>query len=69
VGLDIRLPIGLMFIALGPLLLATGLLGGEPLSTRTGLAMSAFGIVMLGLGIRGQRRSASAARSSTSEPR
>jgi hypothetical protein len=55
-GLDIRLPIGLMFCVLGPILLVTGLVGGEPLSTRTGLAMTVFGALMLGFGVRGQRR-------------
>ena len=53
-GLDIRLPIGLMFVILGPLLLVTGLVQGENLSTRTGGAMTAFGAFMLVLGIRGQ---------------
>ena len=43
-GLDIRLPIGLMFVVLGPILLVTGLARGEPLSTRTGGAMTAFGV-------------------------
>jgi hypothetical protein len=56
VGLDIRLPIGLMFCLLGPILLTSGLAGREPLATRTGGAMAAFGAVMLVFGIRGQRR-------------
>ena len=55
-GLDIRLPIGLMFVILGPLLLITGLVDGESLSRNTGAAMTVFGAVMLALGIRGQRR-------------
>ena len=55
-GLDIRLPIGLMFVVLGPLLLITGLVKGEPLSSKTGGAMTGFGALMLGLGIRGQLR-------------
>ena len=54
-GLDIRLPIGLMFCVLGPILVASGLAEGAPLSSRTGAAMLIFGAVMLGLGIRGQR--------------
>ena len=54
-GLDIRLPIGLMFCVLGPLLIASGLYDGAPLSSRTGAAMLAFGAVMLALGVRGQR--------------
>jgi len=55
-GLDIRLPIGLMFCILGPMLLITGLIQGEPLSRNTGAAMTVFGAFMLTMGIRGQRR-------------
>jgi hypothetical protein len=54
-GLDIRLPIGLMFCVLGPILVATGLSDGAAMSLRTGAAMLAFGAIMLVLGIRGQR--------------
>lgn len=61
-GLDIRLPIGLMFCALGPILLVTGLVGSESLSLRTGLAMCVFGAIMLSLGVVGQRRAAAEAR-------
>lgn len=57
-GLDIRLPIGLMFSVLGPILLVTGRVHAEPLSTRTGAAMLAFGAVMLIFGVLGQRRTA-----------
>jgi len=55
-GLDIRLPIGLMFCILGPILLVTGFVQGEAISTRTGAAMTIFGSIMLALGVRGQRR-------------
>jgi len=55
-GLDIRLPIGLMFTILGPILIVTGLVNGTFLNTYTGSAMLAFGSVMLILGIAGQRR-------------
>ena len=55
-GLDIRLPIGLMFVILGPMLLVTGLVQGESLSRNTGAAMTVFGAFMLTMGIRGQRR-------------
>ena len=58
-GLDIRLPIGLMFVILGPLLLVTGLVQGESLSRNTGAAMTVFGAFMLAMGIRGQRRGTS----------
>jgi hypothetical protein len=68
VGLDIRLPIGLMFSLLGPLLLVTGLLRGEPLSSRTGAAMTTFGVVMLVLGIRGQRSTPSRAEVHRQDP-
>jgi hypothetical protein len=54
-GLDIRLPIGLMFVILGPMLLITGLVQGESLSRNTGAAMTVFGAFMLTMGIRGQR--------------
>ena len=64
-GLDIRLPIGLMFLLLGPVLLVSGLIGAEPLSTRTGLCMSVFGAGMLTFGVRGQRRSNALARDAT----
>jgi hypothetical protein len=57
-GLDIRLPIGLMFCVLGPMLLITGLVQGESLSRNTGAAMTVFGAFMLTMGIRGQRRGA-----------
>jgi len=53
--LDIRLPIGLMFGGLGPVLIITGLLDGTQLNTITGSAMLLFGVVMLALGVRGQR--------------
>lgn len=61
-GLDIRLPIGLMFSILGLLLTFFGLLGDEAVYRRSlgininlwwGLVMLAFGIVMLLLGKRG----------------
>ena len=55
-GLDIRLPIGLMFCILGPMLLITGLIQGESLSRNTGAAMTVFGAFMLIMGIRGQWR-------------
>lgn len=61
-SLDIRLPIGLMFSILGPLLLVTGLVQRTPLNTWTGGAMLVFGATMLALGIRRQRRDARAPR-------
>jgi hypothetical protein len=60
-GLDIRLPLGLMFAAIGVLLVGYGLLG-HATATRPssininlwwGLAMLAFGAVMLVLSRRG----------------
>ena len=46
-GLDLRIPIGLMFILLGPILLVTGLVNGTEINTWTGGAMSLFGALML----------------------
>ena len=61
-GLDIRLPIGLMFSLLGPILIVTGLSNGTVLNSRTGTAMLIFGAIMLSLGVTAQRRLASAAK-------
>lgn len=66
-GLDIRLPIGLMFCLMGPLLLGTGLAEGSPLSARTGGAMLLFGGVMLALGLRAQLSASSSEASSSSD--
>ncbi len=61
-GLDIRLPIGLMFAILGLLLAGFGLVSDETIYSRSlginvnlrwGLLMLAFGIVMFLLGRRG----------------
>lgn len=65
-GLDIRLPIGLMFCLIGPLLLGTGLAEGSSLGARTGGAMLIFGGLMLALGLRAQYRSSSSAATSSS---
>ena len=65
--LDIRLPIGLLFLACGILLMLFGALSNRQLYERSlninvnlwwGLAMLIFGIVMLLLGRRGSRRAA-----------
>lgn len=58
-GLDIRLPIGMMFGLLGPVLIVTGLLEDTALNVWSGASMLTFGAVMLALGLREQRRSAS----------
>ena len=55
-GLDIRLPIGLMFSFLGPILLVTGAVNDTPLNIYTGSSMLVFGVVMLIFGISGQKR-------------
>lgn len=57
-GLDIRLPIGLMFSLLGPILLVTGYLTDTGLNLGTGAAMLAFGATMLSFGYRAHRRAA-----------
>jgi len=63
-GLDIRLPIGLMFSIVGFLLVGFGLLGDKAIYQRAlginvnlwwGLVMFLFGIVMLFFGKRGMR--------------
>jgi hypothetical protein len=54
--LDIRLPIGLMFLILGPILLVCGLVDHAAISEYTALAMIAFGMPMFVLGWRGGRR-------------
>jgi len=51
-----------MFVVLGPIVLVTGLVGHEGLSIRTGAAMTAFGVFMLLLGVRGQKRANEEAR-------
>lgn len=61
-GLDIRLPIGLMFSILGPILVVTGLVDKTPLNTYTGSAMLVFGALMLIFGIAGQKRENAARR-------
>ena len=55
-GLDIRLPIGLMFGLLGPILLVTGWVQETPLNVQTGAAMTVFAGAMLGMGLWAQRR-------------
>lgn len=64
-GLDIRLPIGLMFSILGLLLTGFGLVGDKAIYQRAlninvnlwwGLVMLVFGVVMLILGRRGIRK-------------
>jgi membrane protein implicated in regulation of membrane protease activity len=61
-GLDIRMPIGLMFAILGLLLAGFGLVGDKAIYQRSlgvninlwwGLVLLAFGVVMLLLGRRG----------------
>jgi multisubunit Na+/H+ antiporter MnhG subunit len=76
-GLDIRLPIGLMFVLLGLLLTGYGLLRDPAIYQRSlgvninlwwGLAMLIFGLVMLVLGRRGQRPESSRASRAESHP-
>jgi len=63
-GLDIRLPIGLMFSILGLLLLGFGIAGDKAIYEKAlgininlwwGLVMLVFGLVMLWYGRRGTR--------------
>ncbi|PYS43439.1 MAG: hypothetical protein DMF71_07035 [Acidobacteria bacterium] len=64
-GLDLRIPIGLMFLVLGLLVTGFGLIGDRAIYQRSlgvninlwwGLVMLVFGLVMLWLGRRGLRR-------------
>jgi len=57
-GLDLRLPIGLMFTIMGALLVGYGALGSRAIYARSlginvnlwwGLALLGFGVVMMGL--------------------
>lgn len=53
--LDVRLPIGMMFMILGPILLITGLVEKTDANVYTGIAMTVFAIAMLAGGIRSHR--------------
>ena len=66
-GLDVRLPIGLMFILLGPILIVTGLVTATPVNWQSGTPMAVFGAFMLALGLRGQRHN-NAARKAVDAP-
>jgi hypothetical protein len=64
-GLDIRLPIGLMFSTLGVLLAGYGLVGDKSVYEKSlgininlawGTVLLAFGLVMLYLSLRARRR-------------
>ncbi|HVA72277.1 MAG TPA: hypothetical protein VNF02_04125 [Candidatus Limnocylindrales bacterium] len=68
-GLDIRVPIGMLFSVLGILLTIFGWLSNRSLYARSlgidinfiwGLALVAFGVIMLMLGRRGMARAHSA---------
>lgn len=64
-GLDIRIPIGLLFTLIGLLLVGFGALGNKSIYTRSlgynvnlewGLVLLVFGFVMLAFGMRAQKR-------------
>jgi hypothetical protein len=55
-GLDIRLPIGLMFLTLGPVLVGFGWSQDIAMDQQVGAAMLAFGAMMTTLGWRGDRQ-------------
>jgi hypothetical protein len=46
-GLDIRLPIGLMFATFAPILVVTGVTTQTPINLYSGAAMGVFGAIML----------------------
>jgi hypothetical protein len=60
--LDIRLPLGLLFVAIGAIVTARGLWPGAtaatglPVDLIWGAAMAAFGALMLGLALVARRR-------------
>lgn len=56
-GLDLRLPIGALFLVIGLLLAGYGFLSspGVPVDRWWGLVLVAFGALMLGLAYRGRR--------------
>jgi hypothetical protein len=60
-ALDIRLPIGMMFLLLGPILFGCGIVNHDALSQHTGEAMIAFGLPMFLFGRAAQRASRRAA--------
>lgn len=72
--LDIRIPLGLLFVVVGALLTAFGATSSPALYDRSlnvnvnlwwGVVLLLFGVVMFALGRRGHRRAANAAASST----
>jgi multisubunit Na+/H+ antiporter MnhG subunit len=74
--LDIRLPLGLLFLVFGLLLGSYGLFGSKTIYERSlgidinlwwGLVMLVFGLAMVLLGRRGERRAASQAASSVDD--
>jgi hypothetical protein len=76
-GIDIRLPIGMLFTAIGLILTIFGLVSDRAMYQRslgininlwTGVWLIAFGVIMLVLGRRGQLRHP-AATAEGSEPR
>jgi hypothetical protein len=68
-GLDLRLPLGLMFLALGAILVIVGLINDPTIYARTldvdvnlvwGICLAVFGAAMLWLAHRGARAAATA---------
>lgn len=65
-GLDLRLPIGLMFSIVGALLVITGLVHADAETLKRslgininldwGLFLLAFGLIMLGFALKGRRK-------------
>lgn len=69
-GLDIRMPIGIMFALLGALLSVFGLVGDKAIYAKSlgininlgwGVVLMVFGAIMIGLAMRGHRKSTAAA--------
>lgn len=55
-GLDVRVPIGLMFLMFGPILIVVGVVNHTAVNWQAGAPMTAFGAVMLGFGWASQTR-------------
>jgi len=77
VRLDIRIPLGLLFVVVGALLTAFGATSDNALYSRSlninvnlwwGAVLVVFGAIMVALGRRGHRRAIQASASSTAAP-
>jgi protein-S-isoprenylcysteine O-methyltransferase Ste14 len=77
-GLDIRMPIGLMFTAFGLILIVFGLAGNHAIYERSlwinvnglwGAVLLVFGLIMLVFGMRGNAKNRALADQNSNSPR